>query len=168
VHELIPVYRELHAQGRFPGYSIAPYLDRIGELVRDTGATSLLDYGCGGGKQYTKKRWHKAWGGLMPKLYDPAVAGYDAYPTGRFDGVIATEVLEHIPEDEIDDVIGELVTFARSFCFVSVCCRKAKPNKPRLPDGRNLHVTIRPPRWWRNKLSAAFDGGARFSLAITP
>lgn len=165
-HSLIPAYRTLHAAGRFPGFSIESYVERIAELVRESGAQSLLDYGCGAGKQYTEKRWHEAWG-IMPTLYDPAVPLFHVKPIGQFDGVITTDVLEHVPEDELAGVISDLVRLSRLWCFVSVCCRPAKPNK-NLPDGRNAHVTIRPRAWWLERLFAAFDGHAEVNVAFTP
>ena len=167
MHSLIPAYRELHRQGKFPGTSIGPYVERIAELVRESGAQTLLDYGCGGGEQYTKHRWHEAWG-IMPTIYDPAVPEFALLPYGQFDGVISTDVLEHVPEDELDTVIGDLVRLSRLWCFVSVCCRPARPNK-NLPGGRNAHVTLRPQEWWLERLFAAFQGSdADVHVAFTP
>ena len=34
-------------------------------------------------------------------LYDPGVEEYSIYPKNKHDGVICTDVLEHIPEDDI-------------------------------------------------------------------
>ena len=111
-------------------------------------------------------QWHEAWG-IMPALYDPAVPEFAEMPTDPCDGVICTDVLEHVPENELDAVIGDLVRLAQLWCFVSVCCRAARPNK-NLPDGRNAHVTIRPQAWWADKLMKAFDGHAALVLNFTP
>jgi hypothetical protein len=164
---LIHAYVGLHAKGRFPGYSIGPYLSEIAKLVEASGAQTLLDYGCGAGLQYTDKRWHEAWGGIMPTLYDPAVEAFSSKPVGQFDGVICTDVLEHVPVDELARVVTDLVLFSRLWCFVSVCCRPAKANKT-LPDGRNAHVTIRPPSWWDKLLGDAFKNQAQLRLVFTP
>src|SRR5688500_11294278 len=162
---LISAYAELHRTGRFPGFSIEPYIPKIAKLVRESGARTLLDYGCGQGKQYTEKRWHEAWG-IMPTLYDPAVPPFNVKLISWFDGVICTDVLEHIPEDELSAVITDLVAYARLWCFVSVCCRPAKANKD-IPGVGNAHVTIRPPEWWQEKLGAAFEGRAKLHLEFT-
>lgn len=166
MHSLIPAYRYLHAQGKFPGYSIRPYLGQIAELVMSSGAKTLLDYGCGAGKQYTEECWHVLWG-IMPTLYDPAVKEFSNRPVGHFDGVICTDVLEHIPEDEISGVVQDLVQFSRLWCFVSVCCRPAKPNKD-IPGVGNAHVTIRPEIWWQRRLEIAFAHRAKLVLEFTP
>lgn len=165
-HSLVPAYRNMHRDGGFPGFSVEPYIPEIADLVRRSGALSLLDYGCGKGLQYIERGWHEAWGGIMPKLYDPAVKGFRKKPKGKFDGVICTDVLEHVPETELPGVIGELVGYATLWCFVSVCCRKAKGYK-RLPGGRNVHVTIRPAEWWQETLGNAFVGHAQLHLRET-
>jgi hypothetical protein len=166
-HSLIPAYEWLHRLDMFPGYSIGPYLSNIAKLVTESGAQTLLDYGCGAGRQYTEKRWHDAWGGIMPTLYDPAVPEFSYCRFSQFDGVICTDVLEHVPENELGDVIHDLVRCSRLWCFVSVCCRPAKRNKT-LPGGINAHVTIRPPGWWQSMLDASFQGKADLHLAFTP
>lgn len=112
----------------------------------------MLDYGCGEGRQYTERRVHDAWG-IMPALYDPAVSGLDVLPLGKFDGVVCTDVLEHVPEDELDGVLAELRGYAKLWCFISVCCRPAKPNKNLPGSGGNAHVTIHPKEWWRQRFA---------------
>ena len=67
----------------------------------------------------------------MPTLYDPAVQGIDVKPEGQFDGVMCTDVLEHIPEDELDTVIADLAGYAKQWAFIAVCCRPAKKTFPR-------------------------------------
>jgi len=157
---LIPAYRQLHEAGHFPGLSIRPFVPEIAQLVVETRAKSLLDCGCGKGHQYIIERFHEAWG-PRPTLYDPGVSEHDTKPAGRFDGVITTDMLEHIPEDELDAVVADLVRYARLWCFASVCCR---PAKRRFPDGSNVHVTIRPFAWWQDRLGRAFEGRARLVL----
>jgi hypothetical protein len=166
-HSLIPAYRGLHAQGKFPGYSIEPYVPRIAELIRSTEPTSLLDYGCGEGKQYTLRRVHDAWGGMMPTLYDPGVPRLDSRPTGQFDATISTDVLEHVPEAELDAVIADIAEYTRIWAFISVCCRPAKSNKW-LPGGRNVHVTVKPKAWWVDRLVNQWPDRANLFIDFTP
>jgi hypothetical protein len=170
-HSLVNSYRYLHQHPRptgvywFSGYSVGPYIDVIAKIVRKTGTRTILDYGCGKGLQYTKKRWHQAWG-ILPALYDPAIDAFSKLPEGTFDGVICTDVLEHIPRSELNDVISDLVNKARLWCFVTVCCRLS--DKKFLPDGRNVHVTIMPENEWRKMLNGAFAGHAKLYLEFTP
>lgn len=160
---LIPMYREMHKRKIFWGGSLLKQLDKIGALVKASGAQTLLDYGCGKGHQYSEKQAHLEWGGIMPTLYDPGVPELSHRPVGSFDGVICTDVLEHIPVDELDDVISDLVGYAKVWCFASIYCA---PSKKTLSDGQNAHVTIRPPEWWRKRLEGAFQDRAALHLVF--
>jgi 2-polyprenyl-3-methyl-5-hydroxy-6-metoxy-1,4-benzoquinol methylase len=159
---LIPLYREMHAEGHFWGRAIRYHMDRIAQLAQSSGAKTLLDYGCGKGRQYTEKHIHERWG-IMPTLYDPAVEEWSEKPRGRFDGVICTDVLEHIPEDELDDAITDLARYSRMWCFASISC---VPAGKTFPDGRNVHVTIQRPAWWKRKMLPVFANRAQLHLSF--
>jgi len=146
----------------FSGYSIKPYVQEIAGLVYkhvtvrlDTMAVDsrLLDYGSGKGYQYLALRVHEHWGGSLPVCYDPGVVQLRIKPEGKFNGIICTDVLEHIEEADLDGVLDDLFGFAADigFVFLSIACRPAK--RKRLPDGRDVHVTIKPPTWWAAKLA---------------
>lgn len=141
---LIDQYKILHQAGHFPGHSIQAHVEAITALVRTTSSKTLLDYGCGKGQQYISANLATEWG-CRPYLYDPAIVHLSRKPKGKFDGVICTDVLEHIPEEELLDVLRELFNYARKFAFFSICTRAAKKT---LPDGRNCHLTIKPEEWW--------------------
>lgn len=133
----------------FPGKSIRAAVQDIIRLVAEYDAKTLLDYGCGQGDQYAVKKVHKKWG-ILPTLYDPASKRHRIKPTGQFDGVICTDVLEHIPEDELDDALTEIFGYAKKFVVLSIA---TGPAHKKFDDGTNLHVTIKPEEWWRTKLS---------------
>lgn len=148
--KLISWYREAHARKRqFQGLSVLTYADQIGRMIRGVNAVTLLDYGCGQGLQYTEHKLHERWGVPMPALYDPGVPALEAKPAGTFDGVICSDVLEHVPEELVANVLCELFGYARSFVWLSVCCR---PAKKKFPDGRNLHVTVKDQAWWARRV----------------
>lgn len=146
----LEAYRELHLKKKFRGYSIKPYVADIAHALRDYDAKTLLDYGCGQGFQYTRRNVHKVWG-VAPTLYDPAVPRFSKKPQVTFDGVICTDVLEHIPEDELTESLREIFGFANKFVFFSVC---TGPSKKTFPNGKNLHVTIHGPDWWLDFIAA--------------
>ena len=147
-------YGRMHAKGKyFPGYSISPYVDAIAELVKEHGTETILDYGCGRGLQYLRRRVHEKWGGILPECYDPGVNGLHEMPeTGPYDAIISTDVAEHIDEKDLPGVLQEMtdIVAANGFVFLSISCR---PTKKTLPDGRDVHLTIRPPSWWKKLLS---------------
>lgn len=162
--DCIAAYREMHLNPkRFRGYSIKYVLPDIVSLVQETGAKTLLDYGSGKGFQYSERRVHDQWEGIMPTLYDPGVTEFSVKPRGKFDGVICTDVLEHIPEEDVLTVLGEIFSYARLFVVLAV---HTGPSRKCLPDGRNCHLTQRPPEWWKERLhakSAELRVVARFS-----
>lgn len=123
------------------------WTQRVLDMVKRTGATSVLDYGCGKGT-------------LRPTLphtldvreYDPAIPGKDS-PPAPADLLVSFDVLEHIEPDKLDAVLGHMHTLAVKGAFVVVATKAARA---KLPDGRNAHLIIERPLWWTEKLSAVW------------
>jgi hypothetical protein len=168
--ELQAMYRRMHQQGEeflgvapgetFPGFSLDAQLGRIKALIAQTGADTVLDYGCGKGRQYEPRPIKDADGGVWPGVidywdvgevvcYDPCYEPYNKLPQGKFDGVICTDVLEHCPEQDLPWIIAELFGYATHFVFANVACF---PARKRLPNGENAHCTIQPAGWWARML----------------
>ena len=142
----IEEYKKYHAEQstNYPGNNLKPQLIHVKDLVQDTKSKTLLDYGCGKGLQYTKWKHHEELGIDMPALYDPAVPSYDTLPDGPFDGVISTDVLEHIPEEHLPETFDQIFSRAERFVFLAICTR---PAIAILPSGENAHCTLQPCTW---------------------
>lgn len=168
---LVHHYRDMAAGGQsFRGLSILQHRELIGKLIRRHRARTVLDFGCGAGDAYRQphrlfKDWGLRWTAIT--LYDPAFEEHDRKPVGRFDAVLCSDVLEHVPEEEVDAFIDTLFGHARVLLWASVCCRPAKKT---LPDGEtNLHCTLRPFDWWSEKFAArAAATGITAHLVETP
>ncbi len=166
--ELQSLYRTMHEKGEtslrippeqtFPGKSLLPQEGRIKRLIGQTGAQTILDYGCGKGKQYGPRLIQdesgKQWPGVIDfwdveeiECYDPCYEPYSKLPAGKFDGVISTDVLEHCPEQDVPWIVDEIFGYATRFVFANVACYPAQKS---LPNGENAHCTIKPADWWRN------------------
>ena len=153
------IYTELHKNHKhYTGKSIKTGLPHIVKLVEETKPRRILDYGCGKGQQYSVHKVHEAWGGLKPHCFDVGVPAFSEDPTGYFDGVICTDVMEHIDPADVDTILDDIFGFLRprddggtSFAFFFISCRAAKSKT--LPDGRNVHLCIRDPDWWEKRLS---------------
>lgn len=169
--ELVALYGQMHAKGfvrdivgqeeftdadhAFPGQNLHPWLQHIASLVYLTGSKSVLDYGSGKGLQYASdvrvgsdvlaSSIKDFWNIEEIVCFDPGVPELNAIPTRQFDAVIATDVLEHVPESDVFWVVDELFSFADKFVFASIPCYRAAAI---LPDGRNAHITLRSPLWW--------------------
>jgi hypothetical protein len=170
---LVELYREMHVRGElirgiapehtFPGSSLLPQAHHVRRLVAQTAARSILDYGSGKGSQYRPirlaenglERWQSVqeyWNVERIACYDAAYVPFCRLPSGRFDGVICTDVLEHCPEDDLAWIVEELFGFAALFMFASVACH---PAIKRLPNGENAHCTVRAPEYWQEVFAAA-------------
>ena len=184
---LITMYRDMHLHGErfrgipamktFDGRSLRKETGRIKNLIALTGARTILDYGSGKGQQYDpgplKVKGEGEWEGVIDYwgvdeviCFDPAYLPYSELPTGTFDGVISTDVLEHCPEEDVPWIVEEMFSFADKFLFATVACY---PANKRLPNGENAHCTIRPVAWWQELFarSAARRPGVAWEVWVT-
>lgn len=166
---LIPAYRAMAGTENFHGLSILQHADSIGKMVRVMRAKTLLDFGCGRGDAYRSphrvwKHWGLPFSGVT--MYDPAFNRNNEMPKGKYDVVVCSDVVEHIPETEVDAFIERLFGYARHAVWASVCCRAAKKS---FPDGTNLHVCVKAHSWWFEKFEAASRRhNVAFTLVETP
>ena len=121
------------------GTSIINYIPKINQIIKDKDIKTILDYGCGKAKHHPKE-----WKAIK---YDPAIQEYQSKPQDKYDLVISTDVLEHIPVENLKQTIEEIFGYSNKWVFVSVCCRKAEAI---LPNGYNAHATIESAKWWRD------------------
>lgn len=166
--DLVPLYREMAETGtQFHGLSIMAHRELIGKLIEFHKAKTLLDFGCGrGDAYYFPYQIHRDWGVSRPTLYDPAFMQHDELPPlgERFDGVLCSDVLEHVPEEDVRAFIEGLFARAKKFVWASVCCRPAKKT---FADGTNLHVTIQPYLWWVYLFKSCAPKGVAWTLVET-
>lgn len=153
MQNLLDEYRRMAAEGsNFQGLSILQHKKVIGKLVHQTKAASLMDYGCGRGDAWHSPHNLHHYLGIKRKnlfLYDPSFPKHDKLPTDQtFDGVLCSDVLEHVPEEAVPATIERLFMYSRKFVWASVCCR---PAKKKFDDGTNMHVTVKPMEWWESQ-----------------
>jgi len=171
---LIQQYQLMHAEGdrrlgippqlTFAGQSLPQQAPHIKRWIERTGAQRILDYGSGKGEQYAPRRIvdphtqidhpgiQSYWGVKEIRCFDPGYTPFAELPTGTFDGVICTDVLEHCPEEDIGWILDELFAFAGKFVFANVACFPARKT---LPSGGNAHCTVKPVRWWEREIARA-------------
>lgn len=156
---LIAQYKLMHElPNRYRGGLQDDVLAHITNMVEVHRPKNMLDYGSGKGRQYGELAQQAEWGGRpVPVCYDPGVPEHSAMPKGPFDGVICTDVAEHIPEQHIEQFLRIVTNHAKRFV---VWCIYTGPAAKALPDGRNAHLTVRPPEWWLEKLAHIMPGGS--------
>ncbi len=162
--ELLALDKEMHEHGQeeagipaeqmFAGRSLTPLAIAIKHVIDRFRPRTLLDYGAGKGIAYrmpltvegtTYDDLRAFWGVEEVTCYDPGYEPYSEFPEGRFDGVICTDVLEHIPGEDLPWILEEMFVFARLFVFGNIA---SYPARKHLPNGENAHCTIRPKAWW--------------------
>lgn len=106
---------------------------------------SMLDYGCGKGNSSEVAKKHKLqWTG-----YDPGVDEFSQLPTGKFDLVLCTDVLEHIEPHCLNDVLDHIYGLTGKVAFFNI---STSASKAILPDGRNAHLIIKDDAWWQRRV----------------
>jgi len=117
------------------------YHNQIRYLMMKYNAKTVLDYGCGKGRQYEE---FVSYG--LPEYqvsepmtfdtrisaesvykFDPCVEKFDIEPLGQqFDAVICTQVLGSIPDDDLGWLKDKLMNYATKFVFIGL----HNPTKP--------------------------------------
>lgn len=142
--------QELHQN---PHYGIASltFAPVVADIIRQTGAKSLSDYGAG--KQNLLKGLAEQGITLAEYFpYDPAFPEYG--PPKPADLVCCIDVLEHIEPEWVDNVLEELASITKKIGFFTI---HTGPARKSLKDGRNAHLIQQPSSWWRAKLDLYFD-----------
>ncbi|KAK3238500.1 hypothetical protein CYMTET_51493 [Cymbomonas tetramitiformis] len=65
----------------------------------------------------------------------------------EFDLVFTSEVLEHVPEDDVDAAVAELVRVSKGHIFGTISLRRSKMD-PEPPEQPRVHLTVRSRQWW--------------------
>ena len=137
---------------KWTGTTVRQYIPEINQIRKDKKIVTMLDYGCG------KAQHHDAtWGAYK---YDPAIPEFEQKPATTFDLVISTDVLEHIPYEDLPMVIRDIFSYANKWVFISVCCREAREI---LPNGMNAHATVMSQKAWKDLFIGYENYTLRFS-----
>ena len=174
-YSLVNLYKLAHKKGikkndfflpyniTFDGKSLAPWIQHLKKLISNSNSKTILDYGCGKAKYYNNQihlggKYYKGvteyWGLEEVKLFDPGVEEYQNYPIKKYDGVICTDVLEHVAIEDLDNVVKDILDFSNKFVFFVV---STILDQKTLDDGRNVHQTVKNEDWWRSFFSK-FEG----------
>ncbi|MBO6827664.1 MAG: hypothetical protein JJ879_15800 [Sneathiella sp.] len=167
---------EFSARDTFSGRGVIRHVPSIQKLAFATSATSLLDYGSGKGEQYAEdlrtkdgdviaSSLHEYWNVDEIACYDPGVRDDPSVLERRYDGVIATNVLDHLPEEDLPWVIDQLFSKANKFVYANMSEHKANAW---LPNGENARVTRKSADWWVDLFSrvSKYYPEIRFCLAF--
>src|SRR5688500_9103934 len=108
-------YASLHASNSEYGAGSSRLLKYVLPLMSSFPCKSVIDYGCGKG---ALGRAIEAKTGITTYCYDPYVEAFSQRPDQRFDLLVNTDVLEHIPEDDLDSVFQDMQALSDKCMFV--------------------------------------------------
>jgi hypothetical protein len=125
-----------------------PKVDETG-VSREGRILTALDYGAGSGA--LSMTIEKMFRGVTVTNYDPFHPKWrDAGDPGLHDVTLCTDVLEHVEQECVDNVlryISDRTRYAALFVIALLDAAKV------LPDGRNAHITQKPAKWWVERLT---------------
>src|SRR5262245_51995929 len=147
--DLPHLYREMHAKALFPGITWRGMFETLSAAIPELEQRTIVDFGCG------------PYGGLAERLgkrvisYDPYVDAYATPPWDKhFDVLFSSDVLEHLPQPDIDAFASQVMKCRPEFIFLNISTRAAHKT---FSNGVNVHLTVQPIRWWRSTLGAVWD-----------
>ena len=119
--------------------------DEFKQLLDNNNFNSVLDFGAGKGNLVNT---------LITDYPNMKVYAYDPVTFNNplpdlVDVIYSSDVLEHIEPNLLDETLEDLFNRAEKFQYHLIACH---PAKKKLNDGRNAHLIIEDPEWWRSKL----------------
>lgn len=113
---------------------------------------TLLDFGCGKGALIMAIA--QDFSNIECSGYDPGNPTFDTLPSTTFDAVISTDAIEHIEPEHLSATLRTISRLMQRCGFFRIACH---PAKKLLPDGRNCHLIVQEPDWWRQQLLAEMN-----------
>jgi hypothetical protein len=142
--------KQLQKENKFKGLLVK--YDPVQEFVKKYQPESVLDYGCAKGRLVEQLKLD------FPEIrtidgYDPGVPEFESIPLDRYDCLISNDVIEHFEPEFLDQSLQQMnALFSRSAWLIIACY----PAKKSLPDGRNAHLIVESPAWWRERIAKCF------------
>ncbi len=135
----------MHAKGKFINGHKAYRI--VEQFLKDYQPSSVMDFGCGKGVLIAGiKELHPK---IVSEGYDPGNPEFATLPDRTFDAVVSTDALEHVEPAYLDQTLRMISSKMDRCGFFRIACY---PAKKKLPDGRNAHLIVESPEWWRTKI----------------
>jgi SAM-dependent methyltransferase len=150
------LYEDYHINCAFNDFGVTSFqAEKAVAAYPDAVAT--LDFGCGNGFAVRQMRQAgHSWHGLEysraafeQHLHEPYFHLGDTrqFRDRQFDLVYSTEVMEHIPEEQIDGVVADLCRITAKYIFMTISLRPSSQNN-------RFHCTLKPRAWWEPKFTS--------------
>jgi 2-polyprenyl-3-methyl-5-hydroxy-6-metoxy-1,4-benzoquinol methylase len=146
-----------------------PYWQEIGKYILnamnerglDCAGMSVLDIGGGDGKfkqfctglRYTTLDIAPNSGADIIADVSNADEWIDIANPSSFDWITAIDMLEHLPTGRVSSALENINAMGDGF----IALISTRPDRGGKKIGQTLHMTVRPPGWWVEELSAHWD-----------
>lgn len=141
---------QLHQEGLFNNGKASYGI--VKRFIKRFAPKSILDFGCGHGALMGVIKYNHPH--IIIDGYDPGNPKFQIFPKNKYDAVISIDVFEHIEPKHLDTTLAEIGKKIGKYAFFRIACY---PARKKLPDGRNAHLIIKRPVWWRKKIIKAMD-----------
>jgi hypothetical protein len=138
--------KELHKSKAFGNKSSIP--QEVIDCIEKYQVTSILDFGCGKGNFLTTLK--ESYPDIETVGFDPGNVQFSTLPD-KVDMIYSSDVLEHIEPEHLTVTLLDLKTRCSKVMYHLIACH---PAKRIMNDGRNAHLIIENPVWWRSKLQS--------------
>lgn len=145
---LIDHYSFVHAEQQSWGMSAHKHLLPIQACIAELRPKSIIEFGCGKSQLHKQLRY----GGARYYRYDPAIPGLQTLPEEDVDFLINTDVLEHIPLEQLPTVLKSMRDLT-AYAYFYICTR---PATLILPNGENAHCTLISPEQWLQQIQVFY------------
>lgn len=145
----IELYKELYERKPNYGRTSIRLFDDVLRLVLKVKPCAILDYGCGKSELMSKINDKTK---IKCFRYDPVIKGCEALPNEKIEFVVCTDVLQHVPIHDLDNVINEITSFTYN-CFFHIKCT----DHPTLfANGEPTNCTVKDKKWWEEYFKRFF------------
>lgn len=141
--EYLKELEKLHNKKTFGTAASLP--TEVENLIIEKNIQSILDFGAGKGN--TSSTIKEKFPFIDVFTYDPVT--FPIQLPKKVDLIYSSDVLEHIEPDLIDTTLLDLCNRSVKYQYHLIACH---PAKKALSDGRNAHLIIESPKWWKNKI----------------
>lgn len=117
----------------------------VSDIISHYKISSILDFGCGKGRLVSQLE--NTYPSIKIFGYDPAQENFMTLPSA-VDMIVSFDVLEHIEPEFLEPTLDSLHKICNKILHVVIACH---PSKRFLSNGKNAHLIIEPPDWWKLK-----------------
>lgn len=149
-NEYLEQIKQLHESDSSWGNRIA-IPKKIVSLIEQFNPKTILDFGCG--KGYLTAALQEKYSDIVIHGWDPSRHSYSDLPES-VDMIFSIDVLEHVEPAFLEGTLLNLMHRTNKLMYHFIACY---PAHAMLADGRNAHLIVEGPAWWRDKF-LALDG----------